>query len=319
VDKETFDALCRQKLSIYSGKAFEIVEPSVDFEWNWHIDCVCDHLEAVESGDIRRLIINIPPRTLKTFIASVAFPSWCFARNPSVKFMLTSFKFDLAKSMTRKTRLIMNSDWYKSIAPNVEFARDKNEVHHFETSKMGQYYAGAMSSVTGTGSEIQICDDPLNPMEAVSDVQRLNAIETIRGTLFSRFNDPRTGRFILIMQRLHAEDPTGDLLKDDGWTHLSLPAIHEPKTIIDFGGKKWEYGDDGLLFPDRLSREVLEEKQQELGPYAFAGQYLQSPVPLGGGEFKKDFINYYASQSFDASKANLYIVVDPSDFKKENI
>lgn len=313
VDKETFDALCRQKLNVYAARSIREIEPSIDYKHNWHIDCVSEHLQAVWDKEIKRIIINIPPRTLKTHLSSISFPTWGFIHDPSVKFMLTSFKFELAKKMTRKSRMIMNSSWYQNLAPHVRLSPDQNEKHYFETTGKGHYYSAAMSSVTGEGADIIICDDPLNPDEAASQVQRQNCIETMRGTLFSRFNDEENGRFILIMQRLNADDPTGELLKDDGWYHLKLPAEAINKSYsYSLGGKKWELNEGELLFPDRLSREVLDRKLKEMGSYAYSGQMLQEPTPIGGGMFKSDWINWYASREFDTKPCNLYILVDPS-------
>lgn len=318
VNKRELDALYRQKLELFAMRALSELEPTNQTEYNWHIGCACEHLQAVWENDIRRLIINIVPRALKTHLSSVAFPSWGFGQDPSINFMLTSHKFDLAKSMTRKTRQIMLTDWYRELNPHVQFARDQNAVNHFMTTAHGQYLAGAMESVTGSGADIQLLDDPHNPTEAVSDVQRMNAIDTIRSTLFSRFNDPRTGRFILIMQRLHADDATGNLLKDDGWVHLKIPAEAPANTFIELRGKKWHYDKSGLFFPERFTKDVLEEKKRELGPYAYAGQYLQNPVPLGGGEFKDSFFQYYKVGAFNARGCNVYILVDPNREKKKS-
>lgn len=280
VDREHFDALCRQKLNVYTARSIREVEPSIDYRHNWHIDCVAEHLQAVWDRDIKRLIINIPPRSLKTHTASVAFPTWGFIQDPSIKFMLTSFKFELAKKMTRRSRMVMQSDWYRNLAPHVEISGDQNEKHYFETTGKGHYYSAAMSSVTGEGADIVICDDPLNPDEAASSVQRQNCIDTIRGTLFSRFNDEENGRFILIMQRLNADDPTGELLKDDGWTHLKLPAEAINKSYsYSINGKSWELKEGDLLFPERLSREVLDKKLKEMGSYNYCTPY-ETPITM---------------------------------------
>lgn len=330
VEQEQFDALCRQKLSVFSARALKEIEPSTNYKHNWHVDCVSEHLQAVWDNDIKRLIINVPPRTLKTHLSSVSFPSWGFGQDPTVKFLLTSFKFDLAKKMTRKTRLVMESNWYKQLNPHVGISSDQNEKHYFETTRRGHYYSASMSSVTGEGCDIQICDDPLNPDEAASPVQRQNVIDTIRGTLFSRFNDEDRGRFILIMQRLNEDDPTGELLKDEGWVHLKLPAEAVERSFsYSLGGKTWELKQGDLLFPGRLSKEVLERKAIEMGPYNYAGQMLQEPRPLGGGEIKKEYLNYFVvgykerdgvkSTEFDVRCCNIYIIVDPAKGTEEAI
>ena len=307
------DALYRQKLNAFSARALKELEPSTDYIHGWHQDCICEHLEAVWKGDIKRLIINQPPRTLKTHTTSISFPAWGFGQDPTIKFMLTSFKFELATKMTRKTRLVMQSDWYRKLYPDIAISDDQNQKHYFETTRRGHYYTSSMSSVTGEGADIIICDDPLNPDEAASPVKRQNCIDTIRGTLFSRFNNDETGRFIMVMQRLNEDDPTGELLKDDGWYHLKLPAQAMEKSYsYSIGNKNWELKQGGLLFPERLSKEMLQRKASELGAHNFAGQFLQEPKPIGGGEIKKDYLNYFTSQAFDAKPCNLYIIVDPA-------
>jgi len=320
IDNDTFKALCRQKLSVFTGKAVATLEPSIDYLHNWHIDCIAEHLQAVWDKEIKRLIINMPPRSLKTLSTSVAFPAWAFGQDPSVKFMLTSFKFDLACKMTRKTRELINSSWYKSLYPNIAIKQDQNQKQFFELTDQGHYYTSGMSSVTGEGCDIGICDDPLNPDEAASQVQRQNCIDTIRGTLFSRFNNPQTGRFILNMQRLNEDDPTGELLKDEGWYHLKLPAEAINRSYsYSIRGKEWRLEDGDLMFPERFSREVLDQKRRELGSYNYAGQYLQEPSPLDGGEFKKEFFNYFYIKDFDPKECNLYMLVDPAEGKEDAI
>lgn len=320
INQEQFDALCRQKLNVFTVKSLQVTEPSTQYKHNWHIDCVSEHLQAVWENEIDRLIINIPPRSLKTHSASVAFPAWGFNQDPSVKFLLTSFKFSLAKGMTRRTRSILTSPWYQNLCPHVHISPDQNEKHYFETTGKGQYMAASMASVTGEGCHIQVCDDPINPEEAASPIQRRNAIETIRGTLFSRFDDPETGRFVLIMQRLNEDDPTGELLKDEGWTHLKMPAEAVEKSFsYAIRGKKWELKKGELLFPERFSKKVLKQKAIELGAYNYAGQYLQEPTPLGGGEIKKEYLNWFAVQAFDAQPCNLYIIVDPAKGEEDAI
>jgi len=320
VNQRTLDALCRNDLSSFTARSLRVLEPSKPFQSNWHIDCVADHLEAVYNKQISRLIINIPPRSLKTHLASVSFPAWCFGKDPTLKFILTSFKFDLAKKMTRKTRIILESEWYRKLYPNIAISSDQNEKHNFELVQRGGYFSSAMKSVTGEGADIQICDDPLNPEEAASPVQRINTIETIRSTLFSRFNDEATGRFILIMQRLNKDDPTGLLLEDGGWHHLKLPAEAINKSYsYSINGRTYELKEGGLLFPERLSREVLDRKQREMGKYNYAGQMLQEPVPIGGGEIKSGYLQYYHTDTLDFKTCNVYILCDPAAGKEDAI
>lgn len=312
-DYDALNAICRQSLEAFTCKAVTVVEPGINFQYNWHIGAIAEHLEAVWTGEIKNLIINMPPRSLKTLSTSVSFPAWGFGKDPQIKFMLTSFKSSLAEKMTRKTRMIMQSQWYRDCFPDTKMSEELNRQYYFETTQQGQYFSSSMASVTGEGCDIQICDDPLNPDEAISDQIRDTTNETIRGTLFSRFNDPRNARFILNMQRLHDNDPTGDQLKDGGWTHLKLPAEAKEKTHhIILGNKHWELKKGEMLFPERFTREVLDNARIRLGEYNYAGQYLQEPVPLGGGMLKPSWVQYYKPGSVKPSEMNIAILVDPA-------
>lgn len=312
-DTEVLNAICRENLAAFTAKSFTIVEPKTDFEHNWHIDCIAEHLQAVWDNEIQYLIINMPPRSLKTHTTSVAFEAWGLGKNPSIQFMLTSFKGSLAEKMTRKTRRILQSEWYQQCFPGTKLSDELNRQYYFETTEHGQYFSSSMANVTGEGCDIQICDDPLNPDEALSDVVREGTIETIRGTLFSRFNDPRTGRFVLNMQRLHDDDPTGNLLKDQGWYHLKLPAEAKGRSYsYSIRGKTWELKENHFLFPARFTPEVLAQKRTLLGDYSYAGQFLQEPVPIGGGLINLLWIQYYPQGSIKPKEMNIVILVDPA-------
>lgn len=320
VSQREFEAHCRTNYSVFFQRAWRTIE-SAPYQHNWHVDCIAEHLQAVWDRDIQNIIINLPPRMLKTLLASVAFPAWGFIQDPGAKFMLTSFKTERARAMTRKSRKIVESPWYQQLAPHVRLAADQNQAQYFETTNHGHYYSAAMRSVTGEGCDIQICDDPISPDEASSPVQRAHTMDIITGTLFSRFNDPRTGRFILIMQRLGEDDPTGELLRThNDWYHLKLPSEAKIKSFsYSARGKSWELSKGGLLFPERFTKEVLDKKKKELGAYNYAAQMLQEPVPLDGGEFKKDWVNYFNTKDFSPEASNIYIICDPASGKEDAV
>lgn len=309
---EAAAALCVSNLEAYMTRAFRIIEPSTPFEYNWHIGCLAEHLTAVYNGELRRVIFNIPPRTLKTTVVSIMFPSWVLGKKPSSRFVGTSFKFERAVDMSLKCRHILEDAWYKDLFPGTVIDQSQAQKHNFHTTARGQYYASAISSVTGAGGDYIFADDPLSPDEALSEQVRKTTNDTIRGTLFSRFNDPRTGRFILVMQRLHEDDPTGNLLKDGGYTIVKLPAEAYHPVKICLGSKTWEMKKGDLLFPQRLSKKILDQKRIELTEYHYAGQFLQEPIPAGGGEFKDDWIQYYADGAIKPKTMNICIICDPS-------
>lgn len=313
---EALDALCRLSLDAYTQRIFRILEPGVQFNWNWHIGCVTDHLEAVYKGEISRLIINIPPRTLKSIIVARAFPSWVLGKKPESKFICASYSYEVAEANAMGTRKIIADPWYQYCFPSTKISADMDRKTHFTTTMAGQYYAAtALSSITGLGADYLLLDDPLKPMDAYSETIRNSTNQNIRTTLFSRFNDRRSGKMILIMQRLHEDDPTGNLLLDGDYVHLKLPAEAKRHISISLGGKKWEMKAGDLLFPERLGREDLDRLQRDMTEYNYVGQYLQEPAPVGGGEFKEAWFQHY--DKVTPKNMNVFILVDSSDGKNK--
>lgn len=309
---EEFNHYAQEELGVFLSRAFSIINPGTDYEHNWHIDCISEHLMAAERGEIKRLIINIPPRTLKTSLVSIMFPAWVLARQPSARFIATAFKFERAVAMSLQCRQILEDSWYKAAFPKTVIDAAQAQKHNFNTTAKGKYYSSAILSVTGEGGDYIICDDPLAPDDAVSETVRNWTNDTIRNTLFSRFNDARTGRFILVMQRLHEDDPTGNLLRDGGYHLLKLPAEAQSDVKIVLGKQSWNMKTGELLFPSRLSVDVLEQRKRDMSAYHYAGQYLQEPVPAGGGEFKDSWINWYEPGAMNAAKMNIAILCDPA-------
>ena len=323
-DLEALDACCRDSFAAFAQKAFEIVEPGCEFEWNWHIDCIAAHLQALYEdklpGGKKRLCINVPPRTLKSFLTSIAFPAWVIGREAHKKFICTSFNATLAKEMSQKSRLIFESDWYHRIFPNVEIDNRQNEKHNFWTTKRGMYYSSAIMSVTGRGADFVVLDDPINPKESGSPTIRTDINDTISKTIPTRFNDLRIAKWLLIMQRLHSDDPTGHFTGDDRWFKLLLPGENlTGKTIrYELNGKVWKMEPGELLFPQRMTRQVLNDLRVDLGEYNYAGQVLQHPVPLGGGEFQSKWVQTYADGGLRPRDMNTWILVDAAGGEELN-
>lgn len=318
-DVEFANALCRESFDAFAQRAFAEVEPGVPYEWSWHIGCIAAHLQALHEGTLpegkRRLCINIPPRSLKSYLASIAYPAWCMGKDSTSKFITTAYNATLAKEMSQKSRILIESEWYKNLFPNMRIDEKQNEKHNFWTTQRGMYYSSAIMSVTGRGAGTVILDDPINPKEAVSDTIRNETNATIRSTIPTRFNDLRKDMWLLIMQRLHEDDPTGHFaLKDPRWYVLKLPG--ENKTdkpfIYKLGDKEWRMEPGELLFPARLTRSVLDDLNTDLGEFNYAGQILQEPVPLGGGLFNPEWIQYYSQGACKPKDMNIVILVDPA-------
>lgn len=265
---------------------FHTVDPGTPYKHNWHIDCIADHLEACRNKEIKRLIINIPPRCLKSMCAAIAWPAWILGHHPSERIIAASYAQQLANTHSMNTRLVMQSAWYQMVFPDTKIVRDQNEKSKFITTKRGMRFATSVGgTATGEGGNFIIVDDPLSAKQAASDVERETANNWIPQTLMSRLNDKANGVVVIIMQRLHEEDPTGVLLSRGGWHHLCLPAVAPHKTTIPIKlikkKKVWREGE--LLHPKHLTKEYLEEQKRELGAYHYSGQYMQDPTPQSGG------------------------------------
>lgn len=310
---EIIKLACRESFDIFAQEAFKVLEPGKAYEWSWHIGCIAEHLMALRREEFRRLIINVPPRSLKSYLVSVVFPAWILGHNPTEKFIATSYSYSLAESLSDRCRYLVQSDWYRDIFPNVELNPSQNTKSFWQTTQMGQYYAdSALGQITGFGCSYMVIDDPIDPHEGGSETIRRTTNENIRGTLFSRFDDKRIGKLVMIMQRIHEEDPTGHLLQDGGYTHLKLPAEAKRPVLITLGDKFWAMKQGDLLFPSRLSREVLDQARRDMGEYHYNGQMLQEPIPLGGGEFKDNWPKYYEGMNLNFKSMNIYILVDPA-------
>lgn len=285
----------RASLVEFTRRSFNVLEPSTLYTHNWSTDVICEALTACYKRQTKRLIINIPPRSLKSTCVTVAFPAWLLGKDPTLKIMAASYAQALSFKHSQDTRHLMQSEFYHHVFPETRLAKDQNAVHKFMTDDRGQRVAVSVgSAVTGDGGNFLILDDPLNPDQAMSDKERNSANDWHRQTWVSRLNNSVDDVMILVMQRLHEEDVTGMLLAQGGWEHICLPAVNDTRRTFSIGRgrtKTWELGE--LLDPVRLSQEVLDQKKVGMNTYAFAGQFLQRPVPEGGGIIKHHHWQYW--------------------------
>lgn len=298
--------LLSRSFSDYVQKVWPLVEPSTRYLHTWHIDLMCEYLEAVTIGQIKRLIINIPPRHMKSLLVSVLWPTWTWTHQPHSRWLLASYVASLSIRDSVKRRSILESQWYRDRwGDKVELAKDQNQKTEFQNARLGHMIVSSVGgSVTGVGGDYIVIDDPLDPRRAVSDVQRETANQWMDQVISTRLNDKRTGAIVVIMQRLHEKDVTGHLLskKDESgvadWHHLELPAITEKKTVVHFPLTHKEIvrevGD--LIWPAKEDEILLHAQKRSMGSYAFSGQYQQSPSPAGGGVVKEKWWRYYNPQ-----------------------
>lgn len=295
--KGEYQALLRSDFYAFIQRVFYEINPQTKFKGNWHIELLAAKLEACRLGKTKRLIINIPPRSLKSICASVAFPAWLLGKDAAAQVICVSYAQDLAEKHARDSRAVMSTDWYQSVFPT-RLSADRNAVQEFVTTSQGYRLTTSVGGVlTGRGADFIIIDDPLKPEEALSETQRKAANDWFSHTLYSRLNDKSTGCIIIIMQRLHEDDLVGHVLAQEGWDLVSFPAIAERDEEIEintaFGAIKVQRRAGDVLHPARESQAELDQIRKTLGEYHFSGQYQQAPAPRGGGMVKEAWFKRY--------------------------
>jgi len=270
-----------------------VVRPDVPFKPNWHFEAVTHTLSEVASGEVRRLIITLPPRNLKSLCASVALPAWFLGRNPSERVVVVSYSDFLARTHANDFRLLVNHPIYQASFPAMRLERDTDR--EITTTKRGKRIATSIEgTLTGLGGNLIIIDDPVKPGDAMSEAVRTRVIEWYRSTLLSRADDKKAARIVLVMQRVHQEDLAGYLQEQGGFEVLNLPAIAQRDETYFLGdGRTYDRQKGELLHPEHEPAEVLAELKREMGPIAFSAQYQQSPIPPGGTIIKGKWLTPY--------------------------
>lgn len=292
-----FRALLRLDLNAFIEKSFYELNPTTPFLRNWHIEVIAAELEACRRGETKRLIINVPPRSLKSICASVAFPAWLLGHNPSSQIICASYAQDLANKHAIDCRTLLSSKWYQDLFPT-QLSNQRQAVQEFMTTRKGFRLATSVGGVlTGRGADFIIIDDPLKPEEALSETQRQAVNDWYDHTLYSRLNDKRKGCIILIMQRLHEDDLVGHVQGQEPWKVIRFPAIAElDDTYLiqtPYGQKRFMRRAGEPLHAEREPLEVLNHLREAQGEYNFAGQYQQAPSPLGGGMVKPEWFKIH--------------------------
>jgi predicted phage terminase large subunit-like protein len=290
------NAACRQDFVSFVRKVFHVLNPSATFHMNWHICASAHVLEQVWLGKIKRLIITVPPRSLKSIMCSVALPAWVLGHDPTKRLIVASYSADLAIKHGNDFRTLVNSAEYHDIFPGMRISAIKNTQSEVVTTLNGFRLANSVDgALTGRGGDIIIIDDPIAALAALSQKAREHVVDWYFNTLLSRLDDKQNGAIVLVMQRLHEDDLAGVLLRaSDEWTVLSLSAIAEHDEEIPIGNGQFHFRRAGdVLHPEREPKEILDSLRAQLGPEIFAAQYQQQPMPPGGGMIKRDWVRRY--------------------------
>lgn len=307
----------RAKFREFSRASWHIVEPAYKFIPNWHIDAICDHLQAVADRQIQNLIINIPPGHAKSLIVAVQWPAWMWIRQTkwetaaAWRGLFSSYAGDLSKRDSGRTQGLVESAWYRDMfAPQwvLTKRRDDNLANSASGFRLALSIGGRG---TGERGDARVVDDPMNREDQHSELKRKEANEWWDQTMSSRLNNLAVGASVIIMQRLHEDDLSGHNAPKGNYELLVLPSEFEPErrshTFITVNGLKQPFWEDPrrergeLLFPELFPSPVIEQAKVDLGSYGYAGQHQQRPAPESGGIFQRASLQRYkeAPAEFD--------------------
>jgi predicted phage terminase large subunit-like protein len=291
-EQAALKALFRSDLRFFVRKCFHTIVPGTPYLPNWHINAIVHQLMRVESGEIRRLMINQPPRSLKSICVSVAYVAWLLGHYPNRRIIVASYSNELAAELHRQFRMIIDSPWYRRLFPALRVAKDSGS--ELVTTAGGCRFATSVGgTVTGRGADLIIVDDPMKAEEALSESARAALIRWFRGTLRTRLNNQNNGAIVIVAQRLHEDDLCGHLLRGDGWEHLDLAAIAVEDAVIPVGrGKVIRRRAGDILHPERENKEALDRIKAEITSLMFSAQYQQRPVPPEGNLIKRPWFRH---------------------------
>jgi predicted phage terminase large subunit-like protein len=300
-----FELILRNDFYSFMLRCFQHLYPKTKFVPGWYLQVVAATLEACSRGDVRRQIINIPPRYGKSTAASIAFVAWHLGHNPEAQIICVSYAQDFAEKLARDCMSVMSSEWYQQIFPT-RLSSERRSAREFVTTKHGFRLATSVGGVlTGRGADLIIIDDALKPNEALSESIRKSVNDWYDNSLYSRLNDKSRSGIVIIMQRVHQDDLVGHVLGQEEWNLLRLQAIAEQDEQFEIetttGRRTFRRSAGELLHPEREPREVIDRIRQTLGEYNFAGQYQQEPAPAGGALVKAEWFKTYTDANLPES------------------
>jgi len=282
-----FEALLRNDFHSFAQRVFRELNPGRTFHVSWVHEAIAEMLQIVAVERVeRKLVINLPPRSAKSTIVSVALPAYLLGRDPTMRVIVVSYNQELATYFSRQTRQVMQSDWYRALFPSTAISMRAAETMFYTSQGGFRMSTSTNGTLTGRGGDVIIIDDPLKGDDAYSQTARDASIEWAMNTLFTRLDDKSKGAIILVQQRQHEDDMSGYMLRTGDWLHLNLPAIcEEPGEPILLSRKPLRYhrreiGD--VLDPAREPIDVLLALKAQMGNTAFSAQYQQSPIPADG-------------------------------------
>jgi len=290
----------RHDLCSFIHRSFLELNAGTQFHSNWHLEVLAAKLEDVRRGRCRRLIVNVPPRHLKSHAVSVAFPAWVLGHDATKRLLSVTYAQDLSDNLARQSRTLMTSPFYQALF-DTRILRGREAVSDYETTKGGNRLSTSVGGVlTGRGADIIVIDDPLKADDALSESRRRSVNEWYDNTLRSRLNNQEHGAIIIVMQRLHADDLVAHVREHESWDIMSFPAIAEQDEMYDvltpYGRRRIHRKTDEILQPTLLSPTRLADLRRGMTEYNFAAQYQQDPQPPSGNIVKKKWLKSYGPE-----------------------
>lgn len=288
--------LCRLSLADFAQRAWRVLEPAAELKWGWLLNAICRHLEAVTEGTINRLLMNVPPGSMKSLLTGVIWPAWEWGPRgmPHMRYVGTAHEEQLAIRDSRRCRDLIKSDWYQELWP-IELLADLDGKREFGNTGKGIRQARSFTSMTGVRGDRIILDDPISADSANSTAKLEAARIAFTETLPTRINNEKSA-IVVIMQRLHEKDVSGVILEMGlPYVHLCIPMRFDPAhrctTSIGWTDPRTKTGE--LMFPERFAEAQVAELERTLGSYGSAGQLQQRPAPRGGGIIRLEWFQYW--------------------------
>lgn len=287
-------AFAREDFLTFAQLAFRHVTGE-NYHDNWHVAAIAHELNLVATGMRRRLIVSMPPRSLKSYLSSTCLPAWLLGREPSTKLLCASYSQQLSDHFAHATRQLMGTEFYKAVFPKTRIDPRKSAVADIGTTAAGYRVATSVGgALTGRGGDYIIIDDPMKAADAQSETMRENAKTWYNATVSSRLNDPKKGAIIMVAQRLHLDDLSGHLLETSRWHELCLPMVEFKQRQVELLPGKFITREPGsLLHEGRIGQLEIDRIRAEMGERDFEAQYNQRPVPPGGALFKLQWLKRY--------------------------
>ncbi|MGB9367330.1 MAG: phage terminase large subunit [Xanthobacteraceae bacterium] len=293
--RDLLDAIMRRDFYSFTRGIFPIVSTSGAFAANWHLEAIAYALERVRLGETKRLIITLPPRSLKSIMASIAFPAFLLGHDPTMRIICVSYSDGLSKAHANDFRAVFRSELFQRLFPSTRISPAKDTELEVKTTARGFRLATSVGgTLTGRGGNLLIIDDPQKPQDAHSQTAREHVEQWFHNTLYPRLDSKADDAIVVVMQRLHEDDLVGTLLREGGWEHLNLPAIAFMDEIIPLGrGRTHVRRADDVLHPEREPLSSLKQTRAGMGSTDFAAQYQQAPVPPGGNMIRWKWFSIY--------------------------